>query len=111
MKIQTQEYNDIAVIELNGEFSEEFVKQFQDATTSIVATGKSGIVLDMTNVSFIDSQGLEQLLWLNDYCLENKRQLKLAGLDEICEKIIEITRLDQNFDCYGELTEAVKSFV
>ena len=60
MKIQTQEYNDIAVIELNGEFSEEFVKQFQDATTSIVATGKSGIVLDMTNVSFIDSQGLEQ---------------------------------------------------
>ena len=64
----------------------------------------------MSGVGFIDSQGLEQLLWLQDYCSENKSQLRLAGLDETCEKILGITRLDSKFDCYVELSGAVKSF-
>ncbi len=112
MKIQTQNYNDITVIELQGEFSVEFVKPFQEAVTAIVTTKKTtGIVIDMTNVGFIDSQGLEQLVWLDEHCRENNCRVKLAGLDENCEKILEITRLQQQFDAYSELSEAFKSFV
>ena len=58
-----------------------------------------------------DGAGLEQLLWLRDYCHENTRQLKLAALDESCAKIMEITRLAGQFDIYIELSQAVKSFV
>jgi len=47
---------------------------------------------------------------LRDCCLENGRELKLAGLDENCAKILEITRLEEKFDRYAELAEAVKSF-
>jgi len=64
----------------------------------------------MTNVGFIDSIGLEKLLWARDYCNENNAQLKLAGLDENCSKILELTRLEDEFDRYNELAEAVKSF-
>jgi anti-anti-sigma regulatory factor len=45
-----------------------------------------------------------------DYCNENKRELRLAGLDENLVKILEITRLESEFDRYAELAEAVKSF-
>ena len=62
-------------------------------------------------VGFIDGAGLEKLLWARDYCHENHCQLKLAGLDENCEKILEVTRLANEFDRYVELAEAVKSFV
>jgi len=34
----------------------------------------------------------------------------LAGLDENCAKILEVTRLENEFDRYAELAEAVKSF-
>jgi hypothetical protein len=34
----------------------------------------------------------------------------LAGLDENCVIILEITRLEKEFDRYAELAEAVKSF-
>jgi len=34
----------------------------------------------------------------------------LAGLDENCARILEITQLASEFDCYAELTQAVKSF-
>ncbi len=111
VKIETQDYNDVTVVSLQGEFSAESNKAFQDLITSVVASGAVGIVLDMSEVVFIDSPSLEQLLWLCDYCQENTRRLKIAGLDEYCAKILEITRLASKFDIYEELSQAVKSVV
>jgi len=110
MRIKTQDYNDITVVELQGELDGEFTELFQDTISSIIATRKAGIVLDMSDVGFIDSEGLEQLLWARDYCSENNCQLRLAGLDENCAKILEVTRLENEFDLHAELAEAVKSF-
>ena len=110
MKINTQDYNNITVVELQGELSVESTQALQDIVSNHIAEGASGIVIDMTNVSFIDSKGLEELLWLRDYCRENNRQLKIAGMDETCTKIMEITRLQPKYDIYIELSEAVKSF-
>ncbi len=111
MKTQTQKYNDVTVIELQGEFTEEFTREFQNNLSTLISERCQGVVIDMTSVSFLDSKALECLLWLTDYCHENMTQLKIAGLDENCRKILEITRLLQKFDTYSELSEAVKSFV
>lgn len=110
MRIKTQDYNDIAVVELQGEFDSVSTELFQNAITDIIAKRSAGIVLDMSGVGFVDGQGLERLLWSRDYCNENRCELKLAGLDENFVKILEVTRLENEFDRYVELAEAVKSF-
>jgi anti-sigma B factor antagonist len=110
MKIKTQDYNNVTVVELQGDFDGDFVELFQNTITDIIAKQKAGTVLDVSGVGFIDSKGLEKLLWARDYCNENKSELRLAGLDENCAKILEITRLENEFDHYAELAEAVKSF-
>ena len=110
MRIRTQDYNNVTVVELQGELDGDLSELLQNTITNIIATNKTGIVLDMSGVGFIDSQGLEQLLWARDHCNENKRGIRLAGLDENCAKILEITRLENEFDRYVELSEAVKSF-
>ena len=110
MKLKTQDYNDVTVVELHGDLDADVVELFQNAITDIVTKHKIGVVLDMSGVGFIDSQGLEQLLWTRDYCSENMRELRLAGLDENCARILEITRLENEFACYAELAEAVRSF-
>lgn len=110
MRIQTQDYNGVMVAEMQGELDGEFSEQLQRTLTEIVSADKSGVVLDMSKVSFVDSKGLERLLWAVDYCDENSCQLRLAGLDENCSKILEITRLEDRFDKYTELSKAVKSF-
>jgi anti-anti-sigma factor len=109
MKVKIQDYNDFIVVQLQGELEGDVVELFQNTITDIVGERKSGIVLDMSGVGFIDSQGLEQLLWSRDYCNQNKRQLRLAGLDENCMRILEITRLGNEFDHYAELAQAVRS--
>lgn len=110
MKINHQNYNNVTVVEIHGEFLEEYCKLFQDTMSGLIKKEVVGIVLDMSKVPFIDSSGLGMLLWLRDYCHKNKSQLKLASLDDNIRKILEITRLDSKLDRYEELSEAVKSF-
>jgi anti-anti-sigma factor len=110
MRIQWQDYNEVTVINLRGELDGECTEPLRNAVTEIAGNQRAGIVVDMTDVSFLDSQGLELLLWVRDYCRQNKIQLRLAGLDENCSKILEITRLQDEFDCHAELAKAVKSF-
>ena len=110
MRINTQDYNEVTVVEMQGDLDADSAEQLRTSVVDNVARSRAGLVLDMKAVGFIDSKGLEQLLWLRDYCNENKCELRLAGLDENCLKILEITRLGSEFDCYAELAEAVKSF-
>ena len=110
MKINTQDYNNVTVVELHGEFNVDSAEPFRDTANKLIASRKKGIVLDMNGVTFVDSVGLEQLLWLRDYCHEMKCQLKVANLGEDCATIFRITQLEGEFDRYNELAEAVKSF-
>ena len=111
MKIESQEQNDVIILQLQGEFTVESLKSFEEAVSNALAAGVAGIVLDMSKVILLDSASLEQLVELNERCREQTRQLKLAALDETCQKILEITQLLPQLDTYSELTEAVKSFV
>ena len=110
MKIKIQDYNDVTVVELQGELDGDSSELFEKNITDIISQNKSNIVLDMSGVGFVDSKGLEDLLWARDYCNHNRREIRIAGLDENCRRILEITRLDNEFDQYVELAEAVKSF-
>lgn len=110
MKVTCQEYDKVTVVELHGEFIAEFAHSFEKKMEDIIVDDMEGIVLDFSNVGYIDSRGLESLLWLRDICLSKIMQLKIAGLDDSCAKILELTRIDEKFDKYMELTEAVKSF-
>jgi len=110
MKIRTQEYNDVTVVEVQGDLDADFTDLLQSTIIDVLAKPRVGIVLDVSAVGFIDSQGLELLLWVRDYCHQNETQLRLAGLDENGTKILEVTRLENEFNRYAELAEAVKSF-
>jgi anti-sigma B factor antagonist len=110
MKIKIQDYNNVAVVELQGELDSDSIELFGNTITDIIAARKAGIVLDMSDLGFIDSAGLEQLLCVREHCGESDCQLRLAGLDETLMKILEVTRLENEFECYAELAEAVRSF-
>ena len=110
MKLKTQDYNNVIVVELQGELDEDFAESFCNSIKEIISKQKNGIVLDMAAVVFIDSVGLEKLLWVRDYCDENNCQLRIAGLDDNCKTILKMTRLEDSLDSYTELAAAVKSF-
>ena len=110
MKLDTQDYGSVVIVSLDGEFDRDCTGKFQETIDPLISEYDRGIVLDLSNVPFLDSEALESLLALRDKCVTVGAQLKLAGLDENCVKILEVTRLDKSFDCYEELASAVQSY-
>jgi anti-anti-sigma factor len=109
MKISTQDYGEVTVAELQGELDCDSVGLFDSTVTETVSRGRTGIVLDMSKIGFVDGEGLERLLWARDYCGDNGVEFRLAGLGDECLKILEVTRLEKEFDQHRELAKAVKS--
>jgi len=66
-------------------------------------------VLDLQNTTFVDSKGLELLLWMQEQCDERMGQLRLCNPDENCRKILNVTRLEGRFDIFSDVSEAVKT--
>ncbi len=66
-------------------------------------------VIDLEKSSFIDSEGLEALLWIKRKCEDLFGQLKLAAADENVKKILEITRLSHCFESANDVPTALKT--
>jgi anti-anti-sigma factor len=66
-------------------------------------------VVDFQKSSFIDSDGLEALLWMKRRCEDLSGRMKLVNLDENCKKILEITRLEHRIECQTDLPMALKT--
>ena len=110
MNISCEEYDQVAVVTIDGELSQDTIEAFKNTVQESVRDGHVDFIVNFEKVSLIDSQGLEALFWLKEQCRENHGMVKLAALDEISGKILNMTRIDQAFDICDEVIEAVKSF-
>ena len=66
-------------------------------------------VMDLADVPFIDSAGLELLCDLKAACAEQGGQFMLACLTDICQEILRLTDLAGRFEIFGSVEEGVKS--
>ncbi len=110
MNISCEEYDQVAVVTVDGELSADTLEVFKSTIQENLKMGHNFFVIVFEKISFIDSQGLEALLWLKDECENRQGQVKLAGLDETQAKILAMTRLDHCFDIHSQIVQAVKSF-
>jgi anti-anti-sigma factor len=110
MPLKSEDYNNVCVISIDGDLA-------GSANEAVRKTAEERIdhrqivdfVIDFEKGTFFDSEGLETLLWLKRRSEDLFGQLKLAALDENCQKILEITRLEHRFECHPDLPSALKT--
>ena len=91
---------------LNTEFADSLSQVFDQC----LQTGQPHIVLDLRNVSLIDSAGLELLLDVRDRCIGLGGLLQLAALNALCRDILQATGVASEFELFGSAIEAAGSF-
>ncbi len=110
MPLKVDEYNNVCVLapsaDLSGTESVELRKTVEELVDKRQIVD---FVVDCEKVGFIDSEGLEALLWVKRKAEDLFGQLKLANIDENCRKILEITRLEPRFECCLDLPTALKN--
>ncbi|NRB21037.1 MAG: STAS domain-containing protein [Rhodobacteraceae bacterium] len=79
--------------------------QFKEDMRSETEGGASRVILDLSEVKFIDSSGLGAIVAAMKQ-LGSSRKLDLAGLSPMVEKVFRLTRMDTVFDLYASLSEA-----
>ena len=110
MKISCEDYDQISVMSIKGELNADEVERFhKTAQERLAGEQVRDFVLDCEQMEFIDSQGIEALLWLQDQCAERLGQVRLACCDENVRTILELTRLAPRFACHDDIDGAVKS--
>ena len=110
MAVKCEEYNQVCVLAPAGDFTAENTAQARKAVEEHI-DGKQivNFVVDFEKSGFIDSEGLETLLWIKRKAEELFGQVKLVNLDENVRKILEITRLEPRFECQADLAASLKT--
>jgi anti-sigma B factor antagonist len=68
------------------------------------------LLLDLSEITLIDSMGLSVLVSAQRNCRVAGYQLKLSGLQEQAKLIFAVTRLDSIFETYSSVEEALRAF-
>lgn len=109
MKISYEDNGPVSVLSIAGDLSVDEADRFQREALQRMDENVRDFVLDLESLDFIDSRGLESLLWLQDKCNELLGQIRLAACPEHIYKVLEVTRLNTRFDCHPDVDTAVTS--
>jgi anti-sigma B factor antagonist len=111
MKIKVKTQNQISIITLNGKVVGDVeVGEIHKAIKKALDKEAKHIVVNLEDVSWMGSIGIGILICCLTSVKNAGGEMKLSGLSEKVEKIIEMTKLDDIFDIYPTTDSAVASF-
>ena len=120
LTLQLEETRNEAIIHCTGKINAENSEMFQRGIRDLIPESRGHvaaitcrIVLDLSNVTHIDSTGLGALLGAWTAAQRRGCELEIANLNPRVEKLAEITKLDTVFkkmkDLFGQWPKAMNA--
>ena len=111
LRMTDRETNGVTVVEIEGRIVlGEESNAFRERVKGLLAGGKKKIVLDMKNVTYIDSAGLGTLVASFHSARQQGATLKLANLGSKFREVLQVTKLYTVFETFDNEAAAVSSF-
>jgi anti-sigma B factor antagonist len=111
LKMTNREVDGVSVVALDGRIVlGEESNALREKVKSLIAGGKKKIVLNMDNVTFIDSAGLGTLVAAHHSAKSQGASLRLCHLGSKFQEVLQITKLLTVFEVYDTEAAAVSSF-
>src|SRR5256714_8650710 len=95
------------VLPLEGEIDLHVSPEVAESLRTIIANKPKQVVVDLTKVTYLDSSGLAVLIEGMQNVQEYGGKFALAGMQESVKHIFEIARLDQVFQIFPTVDEAL----
>ena len=109
--VSMEVFGDVLVAHTPDDLTNDTIRDFLFALETPIGEGRNRVVLHMDRTETIDSPGLEGLLDLRDLVRAAGGTTKVSGLTETGREVFRITRLDQAFETFPSVLDAVSSFV
>ncbi|AML50783.1 STAS domain-containing protein [Falsihalocynthiibacter arcticus] len=97
MEISSRVVDDALIATVDAQRIDSAVAvQFKDKMREVTENGFKRVILDLSNVNFLDSSGLGAVVAAMKQ-LGSERTLEIAGLTGAVEKVFKLTRMDTVF--------------
>lgn len=108
LAIKTRKVDDVVVVDLSGRLTiGEAVQSMREVIRSAVDAGDVRFVLNLGDVSYIDSSGLGELVSTYTTIRNRKGDVKLLNLTKKAQDLLQMTKLLTVFDTYTDEAKAV----
>jgi anti-anti-sigma factor len=98
LNLDTVKTPDETIVHCSGRITSSTSEQLQTAVRSLIPSAKC-VVLDLTNVSYLDSSGLGALVGLYVSAKNQHCGLKLVNVNQRLRELFRLTKLDSVFEC------------
>jgi anti-sigma B factor antagonist len=111
LKLTNRQVGDVTVVDAAGRITlGEGSSALRDVLRDMVAKGQKKILLNLSEVSYIDSSGIGELVSGFTTVTNQGGSLKLLGLTKRVKDLLQITKLYTVFDVHDDEASAVRSF-
>jgi anti-sigma B factor antagonist len=111
VKLNTRQVGDVSVMDVAGRITlGEGSSAMRDALRDMVSKGNKKILLNLGEVSYIDSSGIGELVSGFTTVTNSGGQLKLLNLNKRVKDLLQITKLYTVFDVHEDEAGAIRSF-
>ena len=111
IKVNTRRIDGVVILDLSGRITlGEGSVVLRDAIRDLLAKGDKNILLNLGDVSYIDSSGIGELVSAFTSVKNAGGELKLLNLTKKVQDLLQITKLYTVFDVKDDETSAVGSF-
>jgi anti-sigma B factor antagonist len=101
----------VTVLDLNGRITlGEGSVQLRDAIRDLIGKGQKSILLNLSEVNYIDSSGLGELVSAYTTARNQGAALKLLGLSKKVNDLLQLTKLYTVFDIYDDEASGIASY-
>ena len=111
MAIKGRETDGITILDISGRITiGEGSVVLRDRVRDEIAAGRQRIIINLADVSYIDSSGLGELISAFTTAKNRGITLKLLNLTKRIHELMQITKLYTVFDVYDDEDAAITSF-
>ena len=111
VKLTTRQVGDVTVVDVAGRITlGEGSSALRDLMRDLVGKGQKKILLNLGDVSYIDSSGIGELVSGFTTVTNSGGALKLLNLNKRVKDLLQITKLYTVFDVHEDEAGAIRSF-
>jgi anti-sigma B factor antagonist len=111
VKISNRQVGDVTVVDATGRITlGEGASVFRDMIRDLATKGNKKILINLSDVSYIDSSGIGEMVSSFTTVTNHGGQLKLLGLTKRVKDLLQITKLYTVFEVFEDESSAIRSF-
>ena len=111
VKLNTRQVGDVTVVDAVGRVTlGEGASAFRDTIRDLASNGHKKLLLNLAEVSYIDSSGIGELVSGFTTVANQGGAVKLLNLTKRVQDLLQITKLYTVFEVFDDEAAAVRSF-